>query len=149
MKQEDYSERTLFTKQDLKTGIISAGAIMALAIMIVTQLLNKESLDTPLTIALICFAVLIPLEAAGYIGGLYEMRAKYMARTLTRWEIYASWFTSAILVAGLIACFWHFSWIIGGIFLASCLVAVIYLAFYLDMLEKLNKEAVQVEKVNQ
>ncbi|HYH66969.1 MAG TPA: hypothetical protein VD866_19900 [Urbifossiella sp.] len=114
-------------------------AVLGLCLVALVQLLTVKSneLDIPLTVALSCFAVAIPLLTARIVILEIEEELEY---TQLFW--YETMFIVAILpaFAGVAAGFWHFDWWLGAIFLVSSVVAMATVAHFQSVIEELNRK---------
>src|SRR6266702_6403435 len=103
-------------------GFIDADALalagfLAISIVLMQGLLPLGFVDISVTVALIAFAIAIPLLATCiFIDRAFEIPPKA--------KFYNFSYVTGLLVApvGIVAAFWHISWYIGVICLLSCLV---------------------------
>ena len=97
-------------------GLIAAGGLM------LQPFLAAPSLDLTATIAVLAFSVAIPLLAALWLIGEQETFRRHAAtiRAVNVTKVVAQ--GTAIL--GIVAGFWHISWMAGVGFLAAALVGV-------------------------
>ena len=103
-------------------ALVLAG-FLAISLVFMQGLLPLGLVDIPVTVALIAFAIAIPLLAICiFIRRLIEMEV-FLLKATSYWVS----FVTAFLVTpvGIVAAFWHISWYIGVICLLSCLVAYI------------------------
>jgi hypothetical protein len=104
-----------------QTGVIYGGLI-GIAVVIIQPFLGAASLDTAARISIIAFAVAVPLLAALILVNRQEVfRGR---RTSSVMATLAQSIGEAAACVGIVAAFWHISWVAGVCFLASGLVAV-------------------------
>jgi hypothetical protein len=102
----------------------AAGSLAASAFVATTQILTRDSLDLPLQIALVLFAVNIPFQIILFFMPIpftieETKRMKAESRSLSWpqwfWSVISMFSTPAIVV-GFVAMFWHFHWWVGVLF---------------------------------
>jgi hypothetical protein len=102
---------------------VAYGALSAISAATVVQLAAAGAIDLPSRVGIGCFAVAIPLLAVLFVAPVPhdEPPTKY---TPTQ-RIYATVTTIALglCIVGLTAVFWHFGWLFGLLFGASCILA--------------------------
>jgi len=110
-----------------QTGAIFAGLI-GISVVIVQALIAIDATDPPAVIALLAFAIALPL--LGTLVILNGVQAKY------RYASYPVYLSFAYIVGegsagvGVIAAFWHVSWIAGVLIMISGLLGLaIYFAY--------------------
>jgi hypothetical protein len=97
------------------------GGLIAGSVAIVQPFMNASTLDLPATIAVVSFAVAIPLLAALLMLNQQEaFRQRLIGMRLVS---IAKIVGQGLAVLGMAAAFWHVSWIAGAGLLASALVA--------------------------
>ena len=98
------------------------GGLIGIAVVIIQPFLAAASLDTAATISIIAFAVAVPLLAALILVNRQEVfRGRQTSSVIV---ILAQSIGEAAACVGIVAAFWHISWVAGVCFLASGLVAV-------------------------
>jgi hypothetical protein len=100
--------------------LIYAG-LLGLAAASIVQMLDKDHLDTPQSIALYAFALAIPVLAVGLITD-YARRA---GASLPFWRDLIGISGAVSAVVGLGALFFHFGTGIGTLFAASCILGIV------------------------
>jgi hypothetical protein len=122
VKKVDREANSLFRKR--------GAATLGLCLLAFVQLLTVSELDLPLSVAMSCFAVVIPMLTARL--SFLDFEDKHEFRT-------ACWYDDAFAVLpqiiagiGITAAFWHFSWWIGAIF-AVCAIASLCAALHYDI----------------
>lgn len=104
-----------------QTGVIYGGLI-GIAVVIIQPFLAAASLDTAATISIIAFAIAIPLLAALILVNRQEVFRR--RRTSSVMVTVAQSVGQAAAFVGIVAAFWHISWVAGVCFLATGLLAV-------------------------
>jgi hypothetical protein len=126
-------------KHGLSEDRIMSGALIAISVVALVQLLSVGQLDIPLKISLYCFAVSIPLLSLASLNRLAASAQEYIVDAW--YDSFAIAFGSLASFVGVGALFWHFSRIMGGLFFAISFFGVIaYLRFYFE-LEKVNDKS--------
>lgn len=124
-------------KESLVEDQIVFGALMGLDVIIVLQLMTLARLDKPLSVALYCFVVAIPLLAMYVLSILTTMKYEY--------DVWVWYHLAAILAGGLAslagvgALFFHFSWVAGGLFALLSVLGLGAYFHYNGQLKKLNE----------
>jgi len=109
------------TRQSIQTEIVLFSGLLALPVITVGQLLpGAESLDWPLFISVLCFAVSIPLLATRIFERRRHLAQDHLlkAQELGPLKKFSDW-GGLISLGGLTAVFFHFSWIMGVAFILS------------------------------
>jgi FlaA1/EpsC-like NDP-sugar epimerase len=101
-------------------------------------MIGQSDLDVALSVSIHSFAVSIPFLCSLIYTGYYEIRFKYTSNPafLTLAEIIG--IGGAML--GILALFWHFSWVAGSTFLVCSVLASVYAAWFSSIVEALNEE---------
>jgi hypothetical protein len=99
------------------------GGLIGIAVIMLQPFLGARSLDTPAKISVIAFAVAIPLLAALVMVNRQE--AFRRRRTSSRSVTVAQVMGQGTAFAGLVAGFWHISWIAGVVFLGAGFVGML------------------------
>ena len=121
-----------------QTGVIFAGLI-GIGVVIVQALIGINATDPPAVIAMLAFAIALPLLATLVMLNVVQTKYKYASYPFYLTFAYVVGQSSAVV--GIIAAFWHVSWIAGVLIIISSLVGLaIYLA-YSRQLEKDNLPA--------
>src|SRR5262245_1298986 len=105
-----------------QSGLIYGGLI-GVAVLVLQPFIGAPSLDTSATVSVIAFAVAIPLLAGlamvNWQEGFRGRRSTSISVTV------AQSIAQAAAVTGIVAAFWHMTWVAGVIFLAAGLVAML------------------------
>jgi uncharacterized membrane protein len=98
------------------------GGLIGIAVVIIQPFLAATSLDTAAKISIIAFAVAVPLLAALILVNRQEMfRGR---RTSSVMVVVAESIGLAAACVGVVAAFWHISWVAGVTILATGVVAM-------------------------
>ncbi len=119
------------TSYHTKLFNLECGALIAIGIVILQDLISSRELDLPLTIASFAFAMAIPMLSAKLLINFEESKAGYYVPSKRVKFLYWVGIMSAFI--GINAAFWHVSWMVGGVFSASSLIAlVLYVSYVSD-----------------
>ena len=98
------------------------GGLIGIAVVIIQPFLGATSLDTAARISIIAFAVAVPLLAALILVNRQEVfRGR---RTSSIMVVVAESVGLAAACVGVVAAFWHISWVAGVTILATGVVAM-------------------------
>lgn len=120
----------------IRQALIVYGGLIGVGVIVLQALISTPSLDLAALISIISFAVAIPLLAI--------MVLIYHAQTQYRYASYPWYLTLIILLGqggafmGVLAAFWHVSWIAGILLAVSAIVGLITYAIYMKQLERDN-----------
>jgi hypothetical protein len=115
------NRNTRTTNAITASRLINSGAL-AIAVVGVTQLVQRDTLDTPLLVSLYCFALSIPLSAASTILlALQGSASPYPANS--HFGAVMILIGSVATLAGIFCLFWHFNLYAGIVFLVSSFAA--------------------------
>lgn len=110
---------------------LECGALIAIGIVLLQDLVSSSSLDLPLTITSFAFAVAIPMLSAKLLINFEESKAGYYVPSKRVKVLYWGGLLSAFI--GVNAAFWHISLIVGGVFSVSALISlVLYVSYVSD-----------------
>jgi hypothetical protein len=98
------------------------GGLILIGLYWVQPFLTASSLDTSAKVSIIAFAVAIPLLAALAMVNRQEAFRRRRTRSVTVTIAHAVALLAALV--GIVAGFWHITWIAGVTFLAAGVVAV-------------------------
>ena len=98
------------------------GGLIAIALVIIQPFIAAASLDTTATISIIAFAVAVPLLAALILVNRQE--AFRGRRTSSLMVTLAQSAGQGAAFVGIVAAFWHISWVAGVCFLGTAFVAL-------------------------
>jgi len=98
------------------------GGLIAIGVYMVQPFLTASSLDASAKISIVAFAVSIPLLAALVMVNRQEAFRSRLTPSVT--VTVARAVAQAAAFVGMVAGFWHITWIAGVTFLAAGLVAV-------------------------
>jgi hypothetical protein len=98
------------------------GGLIAIAVVLLQGFLEASSLDTPARVGTIAFAVAMPLLAALVLVNRQE--AFRGRRTASRSVTLARAIAQLAAIVGIVAAFWHITWVAGVTFLVASIVAI-------------------------
>lgn len=123
-------------------AIVVYGGLIAIGVVIIQGLLSAPSLDLPSLVSVFSFAVAIPLLATLVLINHSQAVYKYAS--------YPLYLTLTVILGegcaflGILAAFWHFSWV-AGVLLTFCgLAGLLIYAIYSKQLQRDNPEAIVV-----
>lgn len=109
-------------EEGLRQNGLIYGGLIGIAVVIIQPFLGAASLDTAARISIIAFAVAVPLLAALILVNRQEVfRGRQTSSVMVT---VAQSIGEAAAVVGMVAAFWHISWVAGVCFLGSGLVAL-------------------------
>ena len=118
-----------------QTGVIFAGLI-GIGVVIVQALISINATDPPAMISLLAFAIALPM--LGTLVILNVVQAKYRYASYPAYLTFAYILGEGSAAVGVVAAFWHVSWVAGVLVVVSGLVGLgIYFA-YSKQLQKDN-----------
>jgi hypothetical protein len=109
--------------------------LAASAFVATTQILTRDTLDLPLLIAVVLFAVNIPFQVMLFfmpipfsIEGVQRMMVQWRSLSWHQWFYAATnMLSTPAILLGFVAMFWHFAWWVGILFgLATWAAFLIY-----------------------
>lgn len=102
-----------------------------------------KPLDPPAFLALLAFAIAIPLLSGTLVLNVIEEQYKYgpLKSPAFRFVHYTFFASIVIALSGIAAAFWHASWFIGLIFIVSQVLAIIVYSMYISKLSKTDTKA--------
>ncbi len=103
-------------------GVIYGGLIGVAVVMVQPFLAATKTLDTPARVSVIAFAVAIPLLAALVLVNRQEMFRGRRSASVS--VVVAQSVAQAAAVIGIVAGFWHITWVAGVAFLVAGIVAM-------------------------
>ena len=118
-----------------QSSLILAGLI-GIGVVIVQALISVNATDPPATIALLAFAIALPL--LGTLVILNVVLAGYRHASIPVYLTFAYYVGEGSACVGVIAAFWHVSWIAGVLVVISGLVGLAIAAAYTKELQKVN-----------
>ncbi|HET7089028.1 MAG TPA: hypothetical protein VFL17_10285 [Anaerolineae bacterium] len=121
-----------------QTGVIFAGLI-GIGVVIVQALIGINATDPPAVIAMLAFAIALPLLSTLVMINVVQSKYKYASYPFYLTFAYVVGQSSAIV--GIIAAFWHVSWIAGVLIMISSLVGLAIYFAYSRQLERDNLPA--------
>lgn len=134
-------------KYEVKPGwtqqaIVVYGGLIAIGVVIIQGLLSAPSLDLPSLVSVLSFAVAIPLLATLVLINHSQVTYKYAS--------YPFYLSLTVILGegcaflGILAAFWHLSWV-AGILIAFCgLAGLLIYAIYSRQLQRDNPETLVV-----
>jgi type III secretory pathway component EscS len=118
-----------------ESNLILAGLI-GISVVIVQALIGIHASDLPATIALLAFAIALPM--LGMLVILNALYAKYRYASFPLYLTIAYFLGEGGAALGVVAAFWHLSWVAGALIVVSIFLAVgVYFA-YTRQLQKDN-----------
>jgi len=117
-------------------ALVTYGGLIAIGVVILQALISAQSLDLPLLISILAFAIALPLLAVMVL--VNHAQASY------RYASYPKYLTVVILLGqggafiGVLAAFWHISWIAAALLLVSGGIGLVVYAVYSKQLTRDN-----------
>lgn len=118
-----------------QSSAILAGLI-GISVVIVQALLAIHATDPPAVIALLAFAVALPM--LGMLVMLNVLLAKYRYASFPGYLTFAYVVGEGSAAVGVVAAFWHVSWVAGLLIVVSSLVGLGIYFIYSRQLQKDN-----------
>lgn len=121
-----------------RQALVVYGGLIGIGIVILQALLPSISLDLPSLISILSFAVAIPLLATAVL--INHAQASY------RYATYPWYFSTIIILGeggsflGVLAAFWHLSWIAAVILLISGIIGILVYGVYSKQIVRDNLE---------
>jgi heme O synthase-like polyprenyltransferase len=119
-----------------RQALVTYGGLIGVGVIVLQALISVQSLDLASLISIVSFAVAIPLLAV--------MVLVYHAQSQYRYATYP-WYLTLIIVLGqggaflgVLAAFWHVSWIAGILLAASGVGGLVIYTVYLKQMERDN-----------
>lgn len=118
-------------------ALVVYGGLIAIGVVILQALISAQSLDLPLLISILAFAIALPLLAVMVL--VNHAQASY------RYASYPKYLTVVILLGqggafiGVLAVFWHISWIAAILLLISGGIGLVVYAVYSKQLTRDNQ----------
>jgi hypothetical protein len=125
------------TPQIIRRRQLVLGGLIGVEAVAVIQLAALPSLDLPLTVVVYAFAFSLPCLSMAILAQDYESEFDYAATPL--YKDLADTLGMIGGVVGIFALFWHFSLMIGVAFIASSVLAIVYILSYQRLLNTINK----------
>ena len=126
-------------KQTLAEDTVIFAALAGISTVAVIQILGVPTLDARLKTSLYCFAISLPLLSLRLVAIAVESGYKYTVAA-PRFIGIATFLGPFVSFAGVAAIFLHFSWIIGGLFIAFSVACVLVVALFKFQVEAANRE---------
>jgi hypothetical protein len=115
------------------------GGYLGIRLLFLQAFVSLTTLDLALLIALFAFAVAIPLLAASIVLNNILWVVKYSSRS--RWILLIRHISPVSAIVGIVAVFWHLSWISGLLFSISGSIGyVVCTTYYAQVLRKKKEE---------
>jgi len=115
------------------------GGFIGISLLILQAFVSLTTLDLPLLIALFALAVAIPLLAACIILNNILWVVEYGSRS--RWILLIRHLSPICAIVGIIAVFWHLSWVAGLLFSISGSIGYLVCTnYYAQVLKKKREE---------
>jgi hypothetical protein len=123
---------------------VECGALIAISLVLLQDVLSSPSLDIPLTVTSCAFAIAIPLLSAKLMINFEESKAGYYVPSNRVKFLY--WAGMGAAFVGINAAFWHLSWLIGSLFAISSLLAILFYITYVADAQLNTTEAQEAAK---
>ncbi len=114
------------------------GGFIGISLLLLQAFVSLPALDLPLRIALFALAVALPLLAACIVLNNILWIVKYGSRS--RWILFIRHISPICAIVGIIAVFWHLSWISGVLFTISGALGYFVCTHYYAQVLKRKKE---------
>ena len=115
------------------------GGFIGISLLLIQAFVSLTTLDLPLLIALFALAIALPLLAACIILNNILWVVKYGSRS--RWILFIKQISPICAIIGIIAVFWHLSWISGVLFSISGGIGYLVCThYYAQVLKKKREE---------
>ncbi len=110
-----------------QSNLILAGLI-GISVVIVQALISTRATDIPAVIAILAFAIALPMM--GTLVMLNAVLARFHYASFPGYITLAYFTGEGSAAVGVVAAFWHLSWVAGVLIMASCLAGLgIYFAY--------------------
>ncbi len=110
-----------------ESNLVLAGLI-GISVVIVEALISIKASDPAAVVAILAFAIALPMM--GTLVVLNGVLARYRYATFPGYINFAYFVGEGSAAVGVVATFWHLTWIAGVLIVASCLVGMgIYFAY--------------------
>ena len=121
------------------TAILAPSGLLGLAVVTLVQLLQvEEPLDVSLTVSVYCFAISIPILALRVMAKTRESQFEYLVKI---WWVEGTLYVGLLAsFVGFVAVFFHFSYIVGALFLCFGIAAVVVDLVYSNILVAINEQ---------
>jgi len=130
----------LSDKKNLEHDRLLTAGLAGFCAVAVIELLAIEVLDNTLTISMYCFCIALPVLIMHLANISMEFQIEYKA--VVSFESTIVKIASFIAFGGIITLFWHFSWIIGFLFLVCSISAFfIHIHFYNKLIESIKEDS--------
>lgn len=127
----------------VKLHNLYAGGLIIISLVILQDFLSLKPLDPPAFLALLAFAIAIPLLSGTLVLNVIEEQFKYGPLKSPIFRLVHYTFLASIVLAltGIAAAFWHASWFIGLVFIVSQALAITVYSMYISKLSKTDPKA--------
>lgn len=110
------------TEEGLRQVGVIYGALILIGVYMVTPFLVASSLDMSATVSVIAFSVAIPLLAALVLVNRQELFRTRRTTSVT--VVITQGVAQGAALVGIVAGFWHITWVVGVVFLVAAIVAM-------------------------
>jgi len=128
------SQKGNISEKDMRFRSGVMGGLIAISFIILQDFISTDKLDIAEFISIVAFSVSLPI--LGGVLSFYQLWVRdeyyYMTRLSNLIEYQVSMVGIAFSIIGVIAAFWHVSWIAGLIFTLATLIMLIFHYIYLD-----------------
>jgi hypothetical protein len=131
-------EKRSFEEKIAGYPLIMNGALFAITLVILQNLLSAGRLDTPQFVSLICFVIAIPLLAGFAVIDYMALSAKVDPFTGNRDAAIIIEYVGILFdLAGITAAIWNMSWEVAVGFILVCILTFLITARIYDRITKL------------
>jgi cobalamin synthase len=122
----------------VKLHNLYAGGLAAICLVILQDFFSMNKLDTPSFLAILAFAMALPLLSGTLVMNMIQERFKFgPSKTLIAELVHYTFLAGILLaLAGIAAAFWHISAIIGLVFIVSQVFALVVYGLYITRLSE-------------
>ncbi len=117
-------------------ALVAYGGLIAIGVVILQALISAQSLDLPLQVSILSFAIAMPLLAIMVL--VNHAQASYRYASYPRYLSLAIMLGQGGAFLGVFAAFWHISWIAAVFLFFSGLVGLVVYAAYSKQLARDN-----------
>ena len=125
-------------KETYKEDRLVLAGLLAISISSVITCISLKTLDVALTIAMYFFAASIPFLSFNIM--LLTSELNYKKTIFPKYVKYSNIIGTLGGFLGIVCMFFHFSWIIGSIFIVMSATSLLFLGWFDNDIEKANKK---------
>jgi predicted outer membrane lipoprotein len=127
-------------KDVMKNNRLIHAGFLSVSILAILQLTGEQTLDCAQTISLYSFMIAIPLLAFNIYAINIELRHKYKYTIAAEYRAVPHLLGIFVPTCGITALLWHFSWLLGTLFIIVSIAIILALFTFYKILEKIEKE---------